>query len=64
MNNKLKFYNILKDTCNTIDEMVTYADGESVVDKGTIREGVVLRTSDGVRSFKAVSNAYLIEKGE
>lgn len=49
---------------NTIDEMVAYADGDSVVDPGTIREGVVLRTADGVNSFKAVSNKYLIEKGE
>lgn len=49
---------------NTIDEMVAYADGMSVVDPNSIREGVVLRTADGVNSFKAVSNNYLIEKGE
>ena len=49
---------------NSIDEMVEYADGISVVDQGTIREGVVLRTYDGVNSFKSVSNKYLIEKGE
>ena len=49
---------------NTIEEMVIYADGVSVVDPGTIREGVVLRTADGINSFKAVSNKYLIEKGE
>ena len=48
---------------NTIDEMVAYADGNSVVD-GDYREGVVLRTADGVNSFKAVSNTYLINKGE
>ena len=46
---------------NTIDEMVTYADGDSVVD-GDYREGVVLRTYDGVNSFKAVSNYYLCSK--
>ena len=48
---------------NTIDEMVAYADGKSEID-GEIREGVVVRTDDGVNSFKAVSNEYLIWKGE
>lgn len=45
----------------TIDEMVKYAEGDSVVD-GDYREGVVLRTYDGVNSFKAVSNFYLTSK--
>ena len=45
----------------TIDEMVAYADGNSTVD-GDYREGVVLRTYDGVNSFKAVSNYYLTSK--
>ena len=48
---------------NSIDEMVAYADGNSTID-GDYREGVVLRTADGVNSFKAVSNTYLINKGE
>ena len=72
MTNKLSEYNI---PCvpildehfklpSTIDEMISYADGQSVVDSNSIREGVVLRTYDGVNSFKAVSNKYLIEKGE
>ncbi len=46
---------------NSIDEMVAYADGNSVID-GDYREGVVLRTVDGVNSFKAVSNYYLTSK--
>ena len=46
---------------NTIDEMVAYAEGDSEVD-GDYREGVVLRTYDGVNSFKAVSNFYLTSK--
>jgi hypothetical protein len=45
----------------TIDDMVKYAEGDSVVD-GDYREGVVLRTYDGVNSFKAVSNVYLTSK--
>ena len=48
---------------NTIDEMIAYADGNSKID-GKYREGVVLRTEDGVNSFKAVSNTYLLKKGE
>ena len=48
---------------NTIDEMVAYADGKSVIDND-YREGVVLRTYDAANSFKAVSNIYLINKGE
>ena len=48
---------------NSIEEMIAYADGTSVID-GDLREGLVLRTYDGVNSFKAVSNEYLINKGE
>ena len=47
----------------TIDEMIAYADGKSELD-GEYREGVVLRTIDGINSFKAVSNEYLIRKSE
>ena len=47
----------------SIDEMIAYADGASVID-GDYREGVILRTSDGINSFKAVSNTYLLKKGE
>ena len=48
---------------DTIDEMIEYADGNSVID-GDYREGIVLRTYDATDSFKAVSNTYLINKGE
>ncbi len=48
----------------TIDDMLNFATGESILEPGTLREGLVFRTYDGVRSFKAVSNQYLIEKGE
>lgn len=44
----------------TMDEMIAYADGNSVVD-GEMREGVVLRTLDGAESFKSVSNEFLIK---
>ena len=49
---------ILPKTC---DEMVGYADGESVLD-GKIREGIVVRTYDCSQSFKAVSTKYLLSK--
>ena len=48
---------------NTIDEMIAYADGKSEIDN-EYREGVVLRTLDGIDSFKAVSNEYLLKKSE
>ena len=48
---------------NTIDEMIEYADGNSVIDDD-YREGIVLRTYDATDSFKAVSNTYLINKEE
>lgn len=45
---------------NTVDEILAYAAGPSVIDCG-MREGVVFRTQDGSRSFKAVDNAFLLK---
>ena len=45
---------------DTVDDMLTYADGLSIVD-GKMREGVVLRSKDGKDSFKAVSNQFLLK---
>lgn len=45
---------------DTIEELLNYATGESVVDNG-MREGVVFRSEDGVQSFKAVSNEFLVK---
>lgn len=47
----------------TVEEMVEYAEGNSVID-GKYREGVVVRTRDGIQSFKAISNTYLLKKSE
>lgn len=44
----------------TIEEMLQYAEGVSEIDGG-MREGIVIRSQDGVDSFKAVSNNYLIK---
>jgi ATP-dependent RNA circularization protein (DNA/RNA ligase family) len=44
----------------TVDDILAYADGNSVVD-GKPREGIVFRSEDGSRSFKAVSNNFLLK---
>lgn len=44
----------------TCDELLEYAEGFSQID-GDIREGIVLRTWDGINSFKAVSNNFLLK---
>lgn len=43
---------------DTVDELLTFATGKSTVDGG-MREGIVFRSQDGTKSFKAVSNEYL-----
>ena len=42
-----------------LDKILTLAEGESMID-GLPREGLVLRSVDGTRSFKAVSNSFLL----
>lgn len=44
----------------SVDEILAYATGVSVID-GLPREGIVFRDIDGVKSFKAVSNEYLLK---
>lgn len=44
---------------DTVDELLTIATGNSVVD-GLPREGIVFRSPDGKQSFKAVSNEFLM----
>lgn len=45
---------------DTVDELLTIATGESVCDHG-MREGLVFRSQDGTKSFKAVSNEFLLK---
>lgn len=45
---------------DTVEELLRTAAGKSAVDGG-MREGLVLRSRDGSRSFKAVSNEYLLK---
>ena len=44
----------------TVDEVIEYATGKSEID-GDMREGIVFRSQDGSKSFKAVSNEYLLK---
>lgn len=48
---------------DTVDEILAYADGQSVL-ADTLREGIVFRSMDGKQSFKAVSPAFLIRWDE
>ena len=50
-------YVTLPETC---DELLAAAGGPSQIDGG-MREGIVLRTLDGVHSFKAVDNEFLLK---
>jgi hypothetical protein len=45
---------------DTVEELLAYATGESVCDHD-MREGIVFRSKDGSKSFKAVSNEYLLK---
>lgn len=45
---------------DTVEELLNIATGESVIDGG-MREGLVFRSQDGVQSFKAVSNEFLLK---
>jgi len=43
-----------------VDKLLTFAEGNSMIDNKP-REGLVLRSMDGQRSFKAVSNSFLLK---
>jgi hypothetical protein len=45
----------------TIEELLAYAGSEASKIDGGMREGVVFRSSDGVHSFKAVDNEFLLK---
>ena len=45
---------------NRVDALLDMATGKSAID-GLPREGFVLRSADGTKSFKAVSNSFLLK---
>lgn len=47
-------------TPKTVDEILQIATDKSAIDGG-MREGLVFRSADGVQSFKAVSNEFLVK---
>jgi RNA ligase (TIGR02306 family) len=46
----------------TVDEMLAYADGKSLLNPNFDREGVVVRSMDNSISFKAISNNFLLKE--
>ena len=44
-----------------VDAILEYAEGNSKIDHCLPREGIVFRTMDGKKSFKAVSNSFLLK---
>ena len=45
---------------DTVEELLTIVTGKSAIDGG-MREGLVFRSLDGTKSFKAVSNEFLLK---
>lgn len=61
----LKSVPILDESFNlpvSIDDVLTYADGKSVLNPQFDREGVVIRSFDRNISFKAISNKFLLKE--
>ena len=51
---------VFTDKFATVEDMLLWAEGNSKID-GLPREGIVFRTMDGQKSFKAVSNSFLLK---
>lgn len=49
---------------DTVDNVLRYATGPSMLNPQVLREGVVIRSKDGKQSFKAVSPEYLVKHGK
>ena len=49
---------------DTVDGMLQYATNKSLINSNVLREGVVVRSKDGQKSFKAVSPEYLVKHGK
>jgi len=46
----------------TIDEILNQAEGKSVLNNQTEREGIVIRNRNKTVSFKAISNNFLLKE--
>ena len=49
---------------DTYEELLKYAEGKSVLNNQTEREGIVVRTQNKEKSFKVISNKFLLKNGE
>jgi RNA ligase (TIGR02306 family) len=49
---------------DTIDSILKFAEGTSLLNPNTEREGVVFKTYAREKSFKAISNKFLLKGGE
>jgi len=47
---------------NTVEDMLKFAEGKSKLNNDVEREGFVVRTTDTSKSFKAISNKFLLEE--
>ncbi len=45
---------------DTIEDLLVYAEGKSILNETAEREGVVIRSHDRSISFKAISNIFLM----
>jgi ATP-dependent RNA circularization protein (DNA/RNA ligase family) len=48
----------------TIDELLKFAEGKSVLNAAAEREGYVIRSHDMATSFKVISNNFLLKEKE
>ena len=44
----------------TVDELLVWAEGKSVLNEKQEREGIVFKQMNGGMTFKAISNKYLL----
>ena len=55
---------VVFDPAETIDAILKGAEGKSVLNNKTEREGIVYKHKDGQVSFKAISNKFLLKGGD
>jgi ATP-dependent RNA circularization protein (DNA/RNA ligase family) len=44
---------------DSVEQIIAWADGRSMVGTGPLREGIVFKQVDGGMTFKSISNSYL-----
>jgi hypothetical protein len=48
----------------TLDQLILFARDDIKYENGTPAEGIVVRSQDGLISFKVMNNNYLLKNGE